>query len=91
MAEHFPKVWVADLEGTYLCWFDCRCFGMPGEQLAEYLQKEAKLFLDDRYIFGAAGDGFERINLACSRKVLENSLERFRKAFENLPQACAAR
>ena len=91
MAEHFPKVWVADLEGTYLCWFDCRCFGMPGEQLAEYLQKEAKLFLDDGYIFGAAGDGFERINLACSRKVLENSLERFRKAFENLPQACAAR
>ena len=81
MAKYFPDVWVADLEGTYLCWFDCRCFGLPGEQLAEKLQKEAKLFLDDGYIFGEAGDGFERINLACPRSVLETSLERFRKVF----------
>lgn len=82
MAEHFPKVWVADLEGTYLCWFDCRCFGMPGKKLAEYLQKEAKLFFDDGFIFGDAGDGFERINLACTRQTLEHSLDRFLKAFE---------
>lgn len=82
MAEHFPQVWVADLEGTYLCWFDCRCFGMPGEKLAEFLQKEAKLFLDDGFIFGPAGDGFERINLACTRAVLARALERLQKAFE---------
>lgn len=83
MGKHFPDVWVADLEGTYLCWFDCRCFGMPGDKLAEFLQKEAQLYLDDGFIFGAVGDGFERINLACSHKVLVNALERFRKAFEN--------
>ena len=81
MAEHFPEVWVADLEGTYLCWFDCSCFGMLGEKLAHYLQKEGKLFFDDGFIFGAAGDGYERINLACTRKVLEDALERFRKIF----------
>lgn len=81
MAKNFPKVWVAALEGTYLCWFDCRCFGMPGQELADYLQKEAKLFLDDGFIFGPEGDGFERINLACTRKTLEESLERFQKAF----------
>lgn len=81
MAEHFPKVWVAELEGTYLCWFDCRSFGMPGEELEKYIQKEAKLYLDDGYIFGPAGDGYERINLACTRKVLEQSLARFQKAF----------
>ncbi len=81
MAEKFPEVWVADLEGTYLCWFDCSCFGMPGEELAKYMQEEAKLFLDDGYIFGPAGDGFERINLACTRQVLMDSLDRFEKAF----------
>ena len=84
MAEHFPKVWVADLEGTYLCWFDCRCFGMKGEALEAHMLGEAKLYLDEGYIFGPAGDGFERINLACTRKVLENALERFRKAFQGL-------
>lgn len=84
MAEHFKEVWVADLEGTYLCWFDCRCFGMKGKKLAEFLNKEAKLYLDDGYIFGAEGDGFERINLACTKEILEKSLERFRKAFSSL-------
>ncbi|MEG1720340.1 MAG: MalY/PatB family protein [Pseudoflavonifractor sp.] len=84
MAKHFPKVWVADLEGTYLCWFDCSCFGMPGAELEQFVQKEAKLFLDDGYIFGPAGDGFERINLACTREVLVNALDRFEKAFSKL-------
>lgn len=82
MAKHFPKVWVAELEGTYLCWFDCRCFGMGGKELEKYMQQEAKLYLDEGYIFGECGDGFERINLACTRAVLEQSMERFQKAFE---------
>ncbi|MEG0962048.1 MAG: MalY/PatB family protein [Lachnospiraceae bacterium] len=83
MAKHFPQVWVADLEGTYLCWFNCSCFGMPGPELAEYLQKEAKLFFDDGFIFGPAGDGFERINLACTHQTLVEALERFQLAFQN--------
>lgn len=86
MKENFPDVWVADLEGTYLCWFDCRCFNMPGEALSQYLQKEAKLFFDDGFVFGSAGDGFERINLACSRKVLMDALERFKAAFSKHPK-----
>ena len=51
---------------------------MPGEELAQYLRKEAHLFLDDGYIFGPAGDGFERINLACTRAALVDALERFK-------------
>lgn len=82
MQEHFPKVWVAELEGTYLCWFDCSCFGIPGHELSELLAKEAALYFDDGYLFGAVGDGFERINLACPRKVLADSLERFRTLME---------
>ena len=83
MARHFPEVWVADQEGTYLCWFDCRCFGMPGEELAKFLQEKAKLYLDDGFIFGPAGDGFERINLACTRQVLADALERFKAAMDH--------
>ena len=79
MAEKYPQVWVAELEGTYLAWFDCRCFGLSGEKLAEVLRKDAQLYFDDGYIFGASGDGFERINLACTREVLDKALERFDK------------
>ena len=82
MAKNFPEVWVADLEGTYLCWFDCRCFGMDGQTLAKFLNEKAQLFLDDGFIFGPAGDGFERINLACTRKALEDALARFKAAMD---------
>ena len=84
MAQHFPDIWVADLEGTYLCWFDCRCLGMPGEELAKFLQEKAKLYFDDGFIFSPAGDGFERINLACPRKVLADALDRFKAAVDAL-------
>lgn len=84
MAKHFPDVWVADLEGTYLAWFDCRGFGMDGHALGDYLREKAGLYLDDGYIFGPAGDGFERLNLACPRKVLEEALDRFKSAMDRL-------
>lgn len=81
MAKNFPGVKVFDLEGTYLCWFDCRCFGLSAEELEKKMKEEAQLYLDEGYLFGEAGAGFERINLACPRSVLETSLERFGKAF----------
>ena len=84
MAKHFPDVWVADLEGTYLAWSDCRGFGMDGHALGDYLREKAGLYLDDGYIFGPAGDGFERLNLACPRKVLEEALDRFKSAMDRL-------
>lgn len=84
MAEKYPEVWVADLEGTYLAWFNCKCFGMEAKELAEYLRKEAYLYLDDGYIFGKCGEGFERINLACTTKVLNDALERFDRAMSKL-------
>lgn len=82
MARNFPQVWVADLEGTYLAWFDCRCFGMDGRALGDFLRREARLYLDDGFIFGPAGDGFQRLNLACPRKVLSDALDRFKAAFD---------
>lgn len=82
MAQNFPEVWVADLEGTYLGWIDCRGFGMDGHALSEFLRGEAQLYLNDGFGFGSAGDGFQRINLACSRKVLADALARLKSAME---------
>lgn len=43
---------------------------------------EAELFLDEGYLFGKDGEGFERINLACPREVIEQALERLDKAIK---------
>ena len=44
---------------------------------------DALLFLDEGYIFGEAGRGYERINLACPTAVLESGLERLEAALKS--------
>ena len=79
MAEHFPEIVVHPLEGTYLQWLDLRGLGMTHVELKIMLEG-AQIYLDNGELFGEAGRGFQRINLACARQTLERTMERFRRA-----------
>ena len=46
--------------------------------------KKAGVALDDGYWFGAEGEGFMRINIACPRSVLEEGLKRIERAVNSL-------
>ena len=70
---------VLPLEGSYLAWVDCRQTGLTSAELTERLEKEQKLMLNAGAMYGNAGEGFLRINLACPRSVLADGLERLRK------------
>lgn len=83
MAENFPEIKISPLEGTYLLWLDMRGLGMTHTELKTMLEK-AGLCLDYGEMFGAAGRGFERINLACARLTLERAMERFKAAVEEV-------
>ena len=50
------------------------------KELEYFMQKEALLFMDEGYLFGKQGSGFERINLACPTFVLEEALVRLKEA-----------
>ena len=80
MEKEIPDIHVFPLEGTYLQWWDCRKLGLSKEELEQFMTQEALLFLDEGYLFGKEGDGFERINLACPTKVLQEALGRLRDA-----------
>ena len=80
MAEHLPMISVHRLQGTYLQWLDFRALAMTAEELAAFLHNQAFWFCSDGYSFGEAGRGFERLNLACPRFVLEDALVRLEKA-----------
>ncbi len=84
IAEHLPQIKVVPLEGTYLVWLDCRSLGLGKLELEKAMLKEAKVYLDEGYIFGVEGEGFERINIACPRSVLVEALERIRNVMERL-------
>ena len=81
--EHLPMIKVYPLEGTYLMWLDCRALGLSNEQLEE-LMLSHDLYLDEGYLFGEEGSGFERWNIACPKQEVLAGLERFRKAIETL-------
>lgn len=79
--QYFPKAIVHELQGTYLLWVDFRAYGLNKDELEHLMKEEADLFLDEGYLFGKAGEGFERINLAVPKHVLVNAMERMKKVF----------
>jgi cystathionine beta-lyase len=78
--ERIPKIQVIKPEGTYLIWLDCRQLGMDTKSLNNFMVKEAKVGLSDGPTFGPGGEGFQRINIACPRSILEDGLKRIEKA-----------
>ena len=53
---------------------------MDHVELEQLIQDRAKLALDEGYIFGEGGKGFERINIACPRSILQEGLKRLEQA-----------
>lgn len=82
MEKEFPQVQVMKLEGTYLLWMDFNGLGIECHELARILKEEAYLFFDEGYIFGEAGAGFERWNLACPTAYVEAGLQRMKTALQ---------
>ena len=76
--ENLPGVRMIDTQGTYLIWLDFRQTGLTVEELDHKIIYEARLWLDSGKIFGKTGEGFERINVACPRAVLQEALDRIR-------------
>ena len=78
-----PKIKCTKTEGTYLAWLDVRALGLSNEDLEKMNIEKAGLELDEGYIFGTNGSGFERINLALPRKELERALLRWERAIRD--------
>ncbi len=81
LAQELPHIRLVEPEGTYLIWLDCRALGLSDSELDGQIVHKAGLWLDGGTMFGAGGEGFQRINIACPASVLENALEKLKKAF----------
>ncbi len=80
LRTEIPDVACTPMEATYLAWLDFRKMGMSDAQLKEFVIEGARLGLNDGPMFGPGGSGFQRMNLACPAAVLNEALERLRKA-----------
>ena len=82
--KYIPALRVIPPQATYLAWIDCRNLGLDENALSQLMMKDARVYLDDGHIFGPEGAGFIRLNLACPRSILEQALDRIRKAVESV-------
>ena len=81
MTEYLPRIRISPLEATYLIWLDFNALDIKNSDLKTKIIEEAGLGFNDGRMFGPGGEGFQRMNIACPRPVLQEALERLRKVF----------
>ena len=75
-----PEVRLIEPEGTFLLWLDFRDMKLTPDGLKEFLRKEARWAVTHGPSFGPGGEGFARLNIACTRKRLERALSQLENA-----------
>lgn len=78
--QHLKNVKLVQPEGTYLAWLDFTGLGLSQNELTDIIIRKAKIALDEGYFFGEEGVGFERINAACPRTIVETCMNRIKAA-----------
>lgn len=82
--ESIRGVDLIEPEGTFMIWIDFRKMGLAPEDLMTFLRHEAKWAATRGHAFGEEGDGFARVNIACTQAKLD-------AAFRQLSDAIATR
>lgn len=74
--ENLPQIHLVPSQATYLLWLDCSKLLSRGSDLARFIRKETGLYLSDGKVYGSGGEGFLRMNIACSQSTLMDGLKR---------------
>jgi cystathionine beta-lyase len=75
LAARVPTVRYNGQDATYLAWLDCRSLGL-GDDPSLTFREQGRVAFTPGIEFGPGGEGHVRINVACSRAVLADAVER---------------
>lgn len=79
--ENLPKIKVMRPEASFLIWLDFSAYGLTDAEVQAKLVNEAKLALNPGPTFGPGGAGYHRLNVGCSRLVLQEAMLRLQTVF----------
>lgn len=82
LKKYIPEIKLIRPEATYLLWLDCHDLNMNNEELKSFMINKAKIGFNDGPTFGAGGEGFQRMNVACPLSTLAIALENLKNAVE---------
>ncbi|MCR8967755.1 MalY/PatB family protein [Streptococcus zalophi] len=75
-AKHAPKIKVMSPQGTYLLWLDFSKYQLSDKELYRILKTKAKVILNEGLDYGEMGKSHARLNVATSKKLLEEIVKR---------------
>jgi cystathionine beta-lyase len=86
MREELPMLKTTIPEATYLAWIDCSALQLPADYTSayDYFLKKARVAVNPGTFFGKGHDNFIRMNFACPRSLLEEGLQRVKRAVDLL-------
>lgn len=82
LRSELPHIKLIRAEGTYLAWIDFRETGLNDQQIKDKLIFDAGLGLSHGPIFGAGGEGFQRMNLAAPLSTVKEACMRLKNTFQ---------
>jgi cystathionine beta-lyase len=82
LKNKLPQIKAYEPQASFLIWLDCKGLGLSQPELTKLFKDKAGLALNDGSIFGKEGEGYMRMNIGCPRSVIEESLNRLKKAVE---------
>lgn len=71
-------------DGTFLLWLDFRQLGFTPEELTKFLRSKAGWAVTRGQAFGVEGEGFARLNIACTKAKLTSALQQLSAAINQL-------
>ena len=80
-AENLPQIKPLRPQASFLVWLDCRGLGLGHDDLIDLFVNKAGLALNDGEMFSPGGEGFMRLNVGTSRKILEQAMNRLQMTY----------
>ena len=83
-AENLPQIKPLRPQASFLVWLDCRGLGLGHDDLIDLFVNKAGLALNDGEMFSPGGEGFMRLNVGTSRKILEQAMNRLQDSVRSI-------
>lgn len=79
LAAELPSVRYVPPSASYLAWLDCSALGLGDDPARAFLAR-GRVAVSSGPTFGAQGAGFVRLNVATSRRLLEEAVRRMKRS-----------
>ncbi|MEY2195963.1 MalY/PatB family protein [Neobacillus sp. BF23-41] len=79
--KNLPKLKVQYPECSYLLWIDCEELGLNSEELVQFFENSG-VKINAGSMYGKDSDNFVRVNIACTRSLLERALKQLKENYD---------